>query len=27
VFLAPAALIALLAGDRVIAWYFAHILA
>jgi leader peptidase (prepilin peptidase)/N-methyltransferase len=27
VFLAPAALIALLAGDRLIAWYFAHILA
>ena len=27
VFLAPAALIALLAGDRVIAWYFARILA
>jgi leader peptidase (prepilin peptidase)/N-methyltransferase len=27
VFLAPAALIALLAGDRVIAWYFTHILA
>jgi leader peptidase (prepilin peptidase)/N-methyltransferase len=27
VFLAPAALIALLAGDRLIAWYFAHVLA
>lgn len=27
VFLAPAALIALLAGDRLIAWYFAHFLA
>jgi hypothetical protein len=27
VFLAPAAMIALLAGDRLIAWYFARILA
>ncbi len=27
VFLAPAALVALLAGDRLIAWYFAHVLA